>query len=57
MVNVLALLALALQAGCASPSASWDPAASSIDRTASDCERNGGRWHATLAVCEVQDPF
>ena len=40
--NGILLVALALLAACAGPTASWDPSASSLDRTASDCVRNGG---------------
>ncbi len=38
-------------AGCAGPTMSSAP--SSSERTASDCVRNGGVWHANLDVCEA----
>jgi|GraSoiStandDraft_16_1057320.scaffolds.fasta_scaffold458004_2 hypothetical protein len=47
----LVLVALALLAGCSSLPYS-DPLASPDASSRTACERSGGYWHATPAVCE-----
>jgi hypothetical protein len=49
----LVLVALALLAGCGGLPYS-DPFASPDTSSKADCERSGGYWHATPAVCETR---